>query len=64
MEMGPASPPWRPLRAPTASCSSELSWSDPDAEITRGGVLEFNMGPDPNQDRGSAEADAPPDHFQ
>lgn len=32
--------------------------------ITAGGVLEFEMGPEPNEKWGSAEGDAPPDDFR
>lgn len=32
--------------------------------LTAGGVLEFEMGPEPNEKWGSAEADAPPDDFE
>ncbi|RYD17421.1 MAG: hypothetical protein EOP88_26660, partial [Verrucomicrobiaceae bacterium] len=32
--------------------------------ITAGGLLEFEMGPQPNREWGSAEADAPPNDFQ
>ncbi len=31
--------------------------------LTAGGVLEFQMGPEPNQSWGTAEADAPPNDF-
>ncbi|MES2658878.1 MAG: GH92 family glycosyl hydrolase [Verrucomicrobiota bacterium] len=32
--------------------------------LTTGGVLEFEMGPEPNTSWGSAEGDAPPDDFR
>jgi putative alpha-1,2-mannosidase len=32
--------------------------------ITRGGVLQFEMGPQPNPNWGSAESDAPPNEFR
>jgi putative alpha-1,2-mannosidase len=31
--------------------------------ITAGGLLEFEMGPKPNERWGSGEGDAPPDYF-
>ncbi len=34
------------------------------ATIAAGGLLEFEMGPAPNRQWGSAEGDAPPNHFQ
>lgn len=33
-------------------------------EITAGGVLEFQMGPQPNRNWGTAEQDAPPNDFE
>lgn len=33
-------------------------------EITAGGLLEFTMGPQPNKNWGSADADAPPNSFE
>ena len=35
----------------------------PHDTITAGGVLEFEMGPEPNKKWGAAEGDAPPDEF-
>jgi len=41
---------------------STKSWLTHDT-ITAGGLLEFEMGPEPNRNWGSGEGDAPPDYF-